>query len=208
VLALAERARFVLTSSMYMTQVTGWSHLVLPGTSYLEREGTTVNLEGRPQRLRAAVAPPAFGELEFFARLCQRFGLEGHPGGRVSADERATLPPRTDAALADVPPPSSPRQASEDGFALLRYRTLFSGPAVERVRQLQFQRPAPEIELAHADAIERGIAAGDTVAVSSNGTSRELRSRLNRRLRRGVVRIAAEHAEGLGDVVTILRMSQ
>jgi predicted molibdopterin-dependent oxidoreductase YjgC len=79
----------------------------------------------------------------------------------------------------------------------VRYRPLFSGGAVERVPQLQFQRPLAEVELARADADERGITGGDIVHVKSNGTSRELRARINRRLHTGVVRIAEEHAEGL-----------
>ena len=49
----------------------------------------------------------------------------------------------------------------------------------------------------------REIAAGETVRVSSNGTTRELRARLSRRLRAGVVRIPAEHAEGLTDHVQV-----
>ena len=53
---------------------------------------------------------------------------------------------------------------------LQRYRALFSGPAVERVPQLDFQRPRPEVELASADAERRGIQAGDAVLVRSNGT--------------------------------------
>jgi anaerobic selenocysteine-containing dehydrogenase len=85
----------------------------------------------------------------------------------------------------------------------VRFRALFSGPAVERVPQLQFQRPAAEIELAFADARARGIDAGDTVVVSSNGTRRELRARVSRRLRAGVARIAADHAEGLDDHVQV-----
>jgi NADH-quinone oxidoreductase subunit G len=55
---LAERARFVLTTAMFESELTLWSHLVLPGTSYLERDGTFVNLEGRPQRLRRSVGKP------------------------------------------------------------------------------------------------------------------------------------------------------
>lgn len=39
--------------------------------------------------------------------------------------------------------------------------------------------------------------------VGSNGTSRELRARLNRRLRTGVVRIADEHADGFEDRVQV-----
>jgi len=51
------------------------------------------------------------------------------------------------------------------------YRPLFSGPMVERVSELQFQRPAREVGLAARDATARGIATGDPVIVSTNGTS-------------------------------------
>ena len=57
--ALAERADAVIVVSMFHGLAAGWADLVLPGTSYLERDGTYVNLEGRIQRLRRAVAPPA-----------------------------------------------------------------------------------------------------------------------------------------------------
>ena len=71
------------------------------------------------------------------------------------------------------------------------------------MQQLQFQRPLAEVELSYEDATARGIAAGSTVTVSSNGTSRSLRARVNRRLRKGVVRIPSEHAEGLHDRVEV-----
>ena len=71
---LAARARFVLTTAMFQSDLTAWSHLVLPGTSYLEREGTMVNLEGRAQRLRRAVVPTGPDELEWLSRLGERFG--------------------------------------------------------------------------------------------------------------------------------------
>jgi NADH-quinone oxidoreductase subunit G len=204
VLGLAERARFVLTTSMFMTEVTGQSHLVLPGTGYLERDGTTVNLEGRPQRQRRAVQPPGWDELEFFARLARRFGVEAEPWPRAAVAEQAPLPARTAAVAVEAPPFQGP-SGSGPGFRVVRYRPLFSGAAVERVPQLAFQRPAAEVELAHRDARELGIATGDRVRVSSNGTARELTARLNRRLLRGVVRIAAEHADGLEAAVEITR---
>jgi predicted molibdopterin-dependent oxidoreductase YjgC len=87
----------------------------------------------------------------------------------------------------------------------VRYRGLFSGPAVERVPQLQFQRALAEVEISAADARERGIAGGDLVLVSSNGTSKMLTARLNRRLLAGVVRIEDEHAEGLALRVEVTR---
>jgi hypothetical protein len=42
--------------------------------------------------------------------------------------------------------------------------------------------------------------------VRSNGTSLELRARLNRRLRPGVARIAAEHGGGLHGGVKVARV--
>ena len=52
--ALAEHADVVIGIGMFEESFRGFCDLVLPGTSYLERDGTTVNLEGRLQRQRRA----------------------------------------------------------------------------------------------------------------------------------------------------------
>jgi NADH-quinone oxidoreductase subunit G len=202
---LAERARFVLTTAMFENEATLWSHVVVPGTGYLERDGTYVNLEGRPQRLRRTVSAPGEDELAFFAYLAGRFDVQVDPwAGRLPADH-APLPERDEARPVKPPAARAPKTAGR-GLELLRYRGIFSGPAVERVPQLQFQRPLAEVEISVADALERGIAAGEPVKVSSNGTSKTLTARLNRRLLAGVVRIEDEHAEGLGSRVEIARV--
>jgi anaerobic selenocysteine-containing dehydrogenase len=89
---------------------------------------------------------------------------------------------------------------------LTRYRALFSGPAVERVPELRFQRPDLSIELSPKDASVRGIESGDVVRVSSNGTSVELRARVNKRLVAGVVRAASEHVGGLEAGVEVTKL--
>ena len=61
------------------------------------------------------------------------------------------------------------------------------------------------MQLFEEDARERGIGDGDTVTVTSNGTSLSLRARLTRELRRGVVRIADEHAGDLKPSVEIAK---
>jgi predicted molibdopterin-dependent oxidoreductase YjgC len=76
---------------------------------------------------------------------------------------------------------------------------------VERVAELEFQRPEAEIELATADADRREIANGDLLDVRSNGISLALRARLNRRLMPGVVRVAEEHAGDLHATVEVLK---
>ncbi len=216
--ALAEQAERVLVISMFHGLAGGWADLVLPGTSYLERDGTYVNLEGRVQRLRRAVIPPAPDELAWISRLAERFGVDisPHPSAvfeEVSAiafggipfgavGDRAELPP---AAEGHVPGQSRDMSTPESpgGLRLIRYRPLFSGPAVERTPELQFQRPLAEVELSQHDAIDRRIRPGDEVTVSSNGTSVTLRARVSDELRAGVVRIADEHAGDLQPSVEV-----
>ena len=132
-----------------------------------------------------------------FAELSEKlFG--GMPFGEVG--ERATLPPRAGLEARPAPKPAAAAESSavpEPWLRLAAYRPLFSGPAVERVPELQFQRPAAEIELSARDARAREIGSGDEVIVRSNGTSVTLRARIARDLAAGTVRIAREHAEGL-----------
>ncbi len=200
---LAERARFVLVTTMFPGDHTLWAHVVIPGTAYLERDGTSVNLEGRAQRMRRAIDPSFPDELEFFARVGAALGVPIPPWAAEAAPaQRAELPART--TLQDAPelaPLDQPTTGT--GLELATYRPLFSGREVERTEPLAFQRPPAEVELSKADAESRGIANGETVVVGTNGTSRELRARINRRLKDGVVRIADEHATGLEDRVEV-----
>ena len=227
--ALAEQAEKVLAITMFQGLAVGWADLVLPGTSYLERDGTFVNLEGRVQRLRRTVIPPAPDELAWISKLAERFGIDLSPhssvvfgelakviyGGARSYDdlgERAPLPARSSfeppepAPTAPIPPATMPAEEHFLGnLRLQRYRPLFSGPAVERVPELQFQRPPAEVELAQEDAEKRQIASGDTVSVRSNGTSVDLRARISRSLPAGTVRIAEEHAGELHRDIEVVK---
>jgi NADH-quinone oxidoreductase subunit G len=217
--ALAERAERVIVTAMFQGLAVGWADLVLPGTSYLERDGTYVNLEGRLQRLRRAVIPPAPDELAWISRLAERFGVQvsPHPSvvfGEVSehcydglplgeVGEQAQLRTRSEAPAPQLP--REPVAPAGKGLRLVRYRPLFSGPAVERVPELQFQRPGREIQLSPRDARQRGISNGEIVKVEHNGTSLLLQAWLARDLRDGVVRIPAEHAGDLGGHVEVTR---
>ncbi|HEY2541488.1 MAG TPA: molybdopterin dinucleotide binding domain-containing protein, partial [Gaiellaceae bacterium] len=117
--------------------------------------------------------------------------------------ERAPLRGYADAPEHVEAPPLPEAEVTGDGLRLVCYKPLFSGPAVERVEELQFQRPPAEVELARDDAKKRGIANGATVTVSHNGTSVELRARIAKDLRAGVVRIAREHAGDLRGTVEV-----
>ncbi len=227
--ALAEEAGHVLVVTMFHELAAGWADLILPATGALERDGTILNLEGRVQRLRRAVLPPCPDELAWISKLAGRFDVEVSPHAAVVFGElaqhlfrdlsledvglHAPLPARRDY---EAPPAATtpaaethPTPAGEHfvgALRLSRYRPLFSGPAVDRVPELGFQRPEREIEISAPDAERRGIASGETVLVRSNGTSVELRARVNRKLVEGVARVADEHAGELHAEVEVVRL--
>jgi NADH-quinone oxidoreductase subunit G len=218
--ALAERADAVIVVSMFHGLAAGWADLVLPGTSYLERDGTYVNLEGRLQRLRRAVQPPCPDEVEWISQLAARVGVDIAPyatavfaevsdkvyGGIAFGEigERAALRGYSDApAHVDAPALPEPSANGAGGLKLVCYKPLFSGPAVERVTELQFQRPQAEAELSAADAQRHGVANGADVTLTAGDHSVTLRARVNKKLRPGIVRVAREHAGGLQGTVEI-----
>ncbi|MFO7571345.1 MAG: 2Fe-2S iron-sulfur cluster-binding protein [Gaiellaceae bacterium] len=226
--ALAEQAERVIVLTMFQGLASGWADLILPATGALERDGTTMNLEGRVQRLRRAVMAPCPDELAWISKLADRFGVELSPHASVVYVEVAEhlyrdlglgdvglyagLPARRPfeaPAAATTPAPDAPLAPADDHFVgelrLHRVHGLFSGPAVDRVPELRFLRPAPEVELSPGDAHRRGIEAGDVVHVRSNGTSVELRATVNRRLIDGVARVADEHGRDLHPNVEVVK---
>jgi NADH-quinone oxidoreductase subunit G len=209
--ALAEQAERVVALTMFHELAAGWADLVLPATGALERDGTTMNLEGRAQRLRRAAPPPCPDELAWISRVGERFGVELAPHAAGVFEELAehlfrelAIEPATTAGPAPLVTAGDEHFVGE--LRLFRYRPLFSGPAVERVPELGFLRPEPEIELSTADAERRGVATGDAVVVRSNGTAVELRARVSRGLVTGVARIADEHAADLHPAVEVVRI--
>jgi predicted molibdopterin-dependent oxidoreductase YjgC len=219
--ALAEQASRVLVLTMFHELAAGWADLILPSTAALERDGTSMNLEGRVQRVRRAVLPPCPDELVWISKLAGRFDVDvpAHAAGvfaelaeglfrDLTLDElglHASLPARRAYVEPDAATTPDHAEDTDGALRLHRYTPLFSGPAVERVPELDFQRPGREVELSVADASRLGISGGDTVTVHSNGTSVELRARIDRKLIQGVVRVADEHAGDLHSSVEVTK---
>jgi formate dehydrogenase major subunit len=90
------RLEFLVVQDLFMSETAKFAHLVLPGASFLEKDGTFTNLERRIQRIRKAVEPPN-GILPDWQVVCEvsnRMGYPmryGHPAEIM--DEIATLTP-------------------------------------------------------------------------------------------------------------------
>ena len=178
--------------------------LTSAGARVVLLDGSTTNLEGRVQRLRRSVLPPAPDELAWIAKLAGRLGVELSPYPAIVFEE---VFGESFANLGEVAPLRPTEQVAQShkvgrrpkGTRLVRYKPLFSGPAVERVENLQFQRPGAAVELSPEDAARLGISSGDDVRVRTNGTSTRLRARIRAGLTAGVVLVPDEHAGELAE---------
>jgi formate dehydrogenase major subunit len=73
-----KRVEFLVVQDLFLSETTKFAHLVLPGASFLEKDGTFTNLERRIQRIRKAVDPPN-GILPDWHVVCEVSGRMGYP---------------------------------------------------------------------------------------------------------------------------------
>jgi predicted molibdopterin-dependent oxidoreductase YjgC len=67
---------FLVVQDIFLTDTTRFAHVVLPGTSWAEKDGTFTNTERRVQRVNAAIAPigNSFPDWRIIQRLAQLMG--------------------------------------------------------------------------------------------------------------------------------------
>jgi formate dehydrogenase major subunit len=90
------RLEFLVVQELFLTETTKFAHLVIPGASFLEKDGTFTNLERRIQRIRKAVDPPegVLSDWRVVGEVATRMGYPmsyGHPSEIM--DEIAQLTP-------------------------------------------------------------------------------------------------------------------
>lgn len=69
---------FLVVQDLFLSETAKLAHLVIPGASFLEKDGTFTNLERRIQRIRKAVDPPA-GVLPDWQVVCEVAQRMGYP---------------------------------------------------------------------------------------------------------------------------------
>ena len=81
-----ESLDFLVLSDLFMTETARYADVILPGTSYAEKEGTFTNTERRVQRVRKAVEPDGEMRLDtdIFIDLMNRMG---YPQPQMTSEE-------------------------------------------------------------------------------------------------------------------------
>jgi len=91
-----EHLDFLVVQDIFLTETARLADVVLPGCTFLEKEGTFTNTDRRVQRVRAALPPPpgARGDLETIQEIARRIGLPmDYPGPEAVWDEIRSLWP-------------------------------------------------------------------------------------------------------------------
>jgi formate dehydrogenase major subunit len=85
---------FLVVQDIFLTETAEFADVVLPASSYMEKDGTYTNTDRRVQLGRTVLDPPGGARLdwEIVQELAQRLGLDWHYGGpREVFDEMAQL---------------------------------------------------------------------------------------------------------------------
>jgi formate dehydrogenase (NADP+) alpha subunit len=98
-----ERLKFLVVQDIFMQETAQAADVVLPATSFAEKEGTFTNSERRVQRVRAALQPVGHSRpdwditADIARRVCRRLGLDerqfAYASPRQIFDEMASLTP-------------------------------------------------------------------------------------------------------------------
>ncbi len=193
-----EQAGSVIAFAAFRTEaLERHADVVFPSESHAEKEGTFTHPDGRLQRLRQAIGHPHEVRAGWWVlgELCERagagLGADSPPAlaekvaesvpfyGGITLEEIGGTGVRWQerGAASSVPsaqPSNEPLEAPPElpqGLRLGVWPSLWAGPETEHSPSLRFLAGRSRAELHPSDAERLGIASGDEVIVSVNGSS-------------------------------------
>ncbi|HEY3249350.1 MAG TPA: NADH-quinone oxidoreductase subunit NuoG [bacterium] len=196
---------FLVVQDAFLTETAQAADVVLPALVIAEKSGTVSNIEGRVQRIDAAVQGPgeARGDWAILSQLSARLGRPiaysawgeifdemRHLIPGLEVDQRIPVRGIQDGFQARGPKPETPPAESVTGYPL----TLVVGDVLFDRGAMTSRDPAIADLAGEAwvmihpdDAARGGIVDGDAVVVSSPAASLALRARVSAAIARGDV---------------------
>ncbi|OJX79369.1 formate dehydrogenase subunit alpha [Magnetospirillum sp. 64-120] len=95
VTAALEALEFLVVQDLFLNETAAYAHVFLPGTSFLEKDGTFTNAERRINRVRPAMAPrPGMHEWQVVAAIATAMGYPMHwnNGAEIMAEIAKVTP--------------------------------------------------------------------------------------------------------------------
>jgi predicted molibdopterin-dependent oxidoreductase YjgC len=210
---------FLVVQDLFLSPTAAKAHVVLPATSFAEKDGTFTNAERRIQRVRRGIPSPGEAKTDYaiFELLAARFGqnLSYTGPAAVFAEIVASSPDYAGLDYAAIGAQGLvwggetlvPRQRKLQGvagakavsggsFQLVTGSALYhSGTVSTRASGPQAALPAAYVELSREDAKGLGVLDGEVVTVKGSGVELKLKVKVGNRLPRGVVFVPYHFAE-------------
>jgi NADH-quinone oxidoreductase subunit G len=169
------RLGFLVVQGLFLSETAQQADVVLPTLSFIEKEGTFINIEGRVQKLRPAKALPdnVFSDAAIFSLLAQKLDLPFEKSDLAATLQQGRLPcPRP---LVTLRPSETRAQPPQNN----RLRATFApalfdnGVRMKHNPRLLQMTKLPKMRIHPDEAKARGVEDGDVVLVSASGGSVE-----------------------------------
>lgn len=152
-----ESLDFLVVQDIFRTETAEYAHVILPGASFAEKDGTFTNTERRVQRVRTIVNPPgrALPDWEIFCRLAKIYSQVQHRQSPRFGRSEAWLQRHRDMGYWDY---DNPSQIFDDLAAL---NPSYRGISYRRLERGSLQWPCPHrhhpgTPYLHKDGFSRG----------------------------------------------------
>jgi NADH-quinone oxidoreductase subunit G len=225
-------AALVVAHSSVLTEgLAEHADVVFPADIYAEKDGTVVHPDGRIQRLRTAIAHPgevragwwvisevakrcgldlgvltasmAFRQLVDATPFYEGLTLEEIGGRGVRWPEREQASAYVVGDNSDIDRVIAHNSAPSNGHLRLgTYKPIWAAPEVEISPALQYTIARQQAELSPEDARRLGIASGDKLVVSQNGTRLEATAAVRSGVPTGTVFLATGIAQDSANALT------
>jgi NADH-quinone oxidoreductase subunit G len=230
--ALSRAGLVVAHASVLTEGIAEHANVIFPADSYAEKDGTVVHPDGRLQRLRTAIAHPrdVRAGWSVIAELAKPCGLDlgvltssmafrqlveavpfyngltleeiGGRGVRWPEREAASAFDVGDKARIEVKIAQTPGAAQDGALLLGTYKPIWASPEVEISPALHYTIARQQAELSPEDARGLGIATGDKLVVSQDGTTVEATAVVRSGVPTGTVFLAIGIAEDSANALT------
>ncbi|MCK4723634.1 MAG: molybdopterin-dependent oxidoreductase, partial [Dehalococcoidia bacterium] len=200
---------FLVVSDMFLTQTAKLATVVLPAASFVEKEGTFTNFEGRVQRVRKAIDPlgDSLPDWEIILQLAKKMGYPmPYSSPHEIMDEIEELVPLYQ-RLAYVDSETEDVERTSLKSDRLRTRRLYKGPfpsGFGRFSAIEYVPPSNMPE----DSYSLTLISGSILHHFGSGTRSSKSSRLEKFSPHAWVEISETDTEALGfsegDIVRVI----
>lgn len=185
---MREKLGFLVVQDLFLTATAQQADVVLPTLSYVEKEGSFINIEHRIQRLLPGKEIPEalLSDGDIFRLLAEKLDMPlAIDDSFMKALEQERL---SSAKIESIQDEKEPSKGNPEKLSATFASVLFDhGVRMNHNTKLVQMAKEPFIRLHPAEGIKRGIKNGDRLQISSNGKSVYGKAKLDKRVSEGTV---------------------